>query len=328
MDENRNINVLYSFDNKFWRIALVSMASALNTKYPDTNITIYCMVAPHTHGRRKIDKFVRKHGGRLVWRVINKDENPFVNFAFLRWSPVIFYRLFACNIFPDVEKMLYLDSDTLVMRDLCELFNTDISNYAVGAVRDIAPTNDPLNPSGAYVAHFKEDYLKHDLYVNSGVLLLNLPKMQTMLDKLLAVSVPLRYPDQDVINVALDGAIKSLELKYNFVPNTKISRKFDEAEVVAAQTTPVILHYYATKPYIKDAQYVPVDLYNLYNDIAHSVGFSCEFFAGLENRRKTKDVIKQFVLACRYRVYKIYAILRMIVIVGGRVLFPKHNKQQ
>ena len=327
MAENREINILYTFDNKFWQMAAVAIASVIRAKNPDTKITVYCMVAPHTHGRRKIRKIIEKSGGRLVWRVIRVDENPFKDFAFLRWSPVIFYRLFACDIFPDVEKMLYMDSDTLVMADLCELYNTDVSNYALGAVRDIAPTNDILNPSGSYVAWFMKEFLKHNLYINSGVLLLNLPKMHEYMDKMLGVSVPLRYPDQEVINVALDGKIKSLPLKYNFVPNTQISRNFSKEEYMDAQLKPVILHYYATKPYVRVPE-TPEFLYNIYDSVARSIGFSCDYFYRIEDRRHMGVFIrfKAGFQRVYFHIYKIYAALRMIIVVLWRTIFKKKRK--
>ena len=53
------VNVLYCFDSKFWRMAAVSIESLLNAARDTTQITIYCMVAPRTQGRRKIEKIIK-----------------------------------------------------------------------------------------------------------------------------------------------------------------------------------------------------------------------------------------------------------------------------
>ena len=49
-------------------------------------------------------------------------------------SPETYYRLFIPNLFPDYDKVLYLDSDIIVCEDLTELYNTDIDNLYAGVV--------------------------------------------------------------------------------------------------------------------------------------------------------------------------------------------------
>lgn len=172
------INVLYAFDTRYWKMAAVSIYSLLKNCRSDTICNIHCMVAPYTHGRRNILKIVNNFkNARLVWRPIHKHDNPFIRYDFSRWSPVIFYRLFAHRIFPHLDKILYLDSDTLIFNDLTELYNTDISGFTMGAVRDMAPTEDLNNKNGKYVHDFANKYLKNGPYFNSGVLLINLKNM-------------------------------------------------------------------------------------------------------------------------------------------------------
>ena len=139
-----SINVLYCFDTKFWHLAAVAMQSLLASCAPETKVNFYCMVAPGTKGRKKIQQIIDKHenGAGLTWREIKESENPFQSYEYSRWSPVIFYRCFAHRVFKDIDKLLYLDSDTLICRDLSGLFNTDIEDYVLGAVRDMAPVND------------------------------------------------------------------------------------------------------------------------------------------------------------------------------------------
>ena len=206
------INVLYCFDSKFWRMAAVSMESVLATASDSAQIMIYCMVAPNTDGREQIEKIVKSHksGAGLVWREIKESENPFQNYEYSRWSPVIFYRCIAHRFFKDIDKILYLDSDTLICRDITELFNTDIEDYVLGGVRDMAPVNDKYHPQGIYVKNFSEKYLNDGPYINSGVLLINLRKMAEYENLLFETKVPLYYPDQDLLNAAFAGKIKIL----------------------------------------------------------------------------------------------------------------------
>ena len=47
-----------------------------------------------------------------------------------------FYRLFMPAIFSQYDKMLYLDSDTIVCKDLSQLYNNDIDNFYAGVIKE------------------------------------------------------------------------------------------------------------------------------------------------------------------------------------------------
>lgn len=263
----------------------------MNTQAHPENIVIHCMVAPHTRGKRKIKKIIVGRGGHLVWRVVSPRENPYRGYDYSRWSPVIFYRLFAYRVFPHLDKILYLDSDTLIRADLTKLYNTDISKFAMGAVRDMAPTEIAQNPNGQYVLNFISEHLKHNLYINSGVLLMNLPRMRECESDMLGVRIKLTYPDQDILNVALDGKIRELPLKNNFIPEIYVSSKFNQRNIRAAQKHATIHHFYAIKPYIFHPMFPQT--YSEFYRTASTIGFYPEDFVIADTRRHTKGTKKQ-----------------------------------
>lgn len=76
-------------------------------------------------------------------------------------SPYTLLRLFADEV-PDMpDKILYLDVDILFNRDICLLYETDVSDVEYAAARD----------------HYGKYLIRPD-YVNAGVLLLNLKKIK------------------------------------------------------------------------------------------------------------------------------------------------------
>ncbi|MBR2011979.1 MAG: glycosyltransferase family 8 protein [Alphaproteobacteria bacterium] len=286
------INILYSFDNNFWRMAAISIKSLVDAqKYPE-RVVVHCMVARRTHGKRVIKQIVNGAGAKLVWCTVSKRQNPFYNHYHARWSPVIFYRLFSYRFFPSVEKMLYLDSDTLILDDLTELYNTDVSQHVLGAVRDMAPTEKEDVPGSKEVKAFEDNILKHGVYVNSGVLLMNQAKMRENKDLLLNIQVPLRFPDQDIINAAFDGRIKILPLRYNFVPQIYISKKFSKAEALLAKKNPVIYHFYSYKPYYYDG--APTKIYSMFYRACTALGFYPEDFARKDLKWRMKKEWARF----------------------------------
>lgn len=287
------IKVLYCFDSKFWRMAAVSMESLLATANENTSVKFYCMVAPNTEGREQIENIIKSHksGAGLVWREIKAEENPFQNYEYARWSPVIFYRCIAHRFFTDIDKILYLDSDILVCRDLTELFNTDLNDYVLGGVRDMAPVNDRFHPQGIFVKKFAEKYLNNGPYINSGVLLLNLEKMRENENLLFETKIPLFYPDQDLINAAFAGKIKILPLKYNLAPGLHVPKTFTPTEAHEAMFGGhVIIHCYSVKPY--DYEHAPDQLYEMFSKHAKNIGMEPEKFMEWDreyNMNKIRD---------------------------------------
>ena len=113
------------------------------------------------------------------------------------------------------DKVLYLDIDTLVLDNLDELWNTDMTNYAIMAWpedRDNELIMDWCIPPRKKMQHSK--------YVNSGVVLFNLKfiREHKIDDKWISIlkTIKLPLPDQDAINLACDGYIKYLDTIYNF----------------------------------------------------------------------------------------------------------------
>lgn len=93
------------------------------------------------------------------------------------------------------DKILYLDSDTLVLQNIQDIWYTNIHNNYLAAVRE------------------------NSHYYNSGVMLMNLDYMRkyNSSQKLLKVlnSRVLQFPDQDAINLAFEGKIRNLPYKFN-----------------------------------------------------------------------------------------------------------------
>lgn len=89
------------------------------------------------------------------------------------------------------EKIIYLDTDTVIKSDINELYSIDVSNYEYAAVPD-------------YLGRFFMIYRKFR-YINAGVLLLNLKMMKEtkLLHKCrkLLNEKKLPFPDQDAINI-------------------------------------------------------------------------------------------------------------------------------
>lgn len=104
-----------------------------------------------------------------------------------------------------VERVLYLDADVLVRRNLRALWETDLKKKPIGAVVDVGH---PMGHAG----------VRRGSYFNAGVLLLDLAKVRSTLPQLVQAAderQSSRYKDQDALNAHFRDDWLSLDLKWN-----------------------------------------------------------------------------------------------------------------
>lgn len=136
-------------------------------------------------------------------------------------SPSALLKFLIPNLISEYERILYIDGDVLVRKDITDIFETDIDGYYAAAVADFAGMF-------AYKFHTR---LKLPRYFNTGVLLLNAKRLRAehMDEKLFACKAAhpeYQCMDQDVFNVVFKNEVKFLPHKYNvMMANLEIMQK-------------------------------------------------------------------------------------------------------
>lgn len=157
-----------------------------------------------------------------------------------------YFRYIIANLEPQLEKCLYLDADLIVNGSLKDLWNTALEDCYCAGVKDLF-----IERSGHKKnIHFNEN----DLYINAGVLLLNLTKIrqekmvQKLFDNTISLFDKISYQDQDIINITFKGHLKELDTIYNFTAeNVKREKRKSKKAVV--------IHYTGKrKPWHKDCR--------------------------------------------------------------------------
>ncbi len=136
------------------------------------------------------------------------------------FSVVTYYRLFIASLFPQYDKVLYLDCDLVVLGDVSELYRVELGDNILGA----APEE--------FVQNTKEfrEYAQSALgvdpdgYVNAGVLLMNLAKFreneieERFIKLITEHDFDLLDPDQAYLNYLCQGLIHVLPNGWNKEP--------------------------------------------------------------------------------------------------------------
>ena len=132
-------------------------------------------------------------------------------------------RCCLCDILPEESVVLWLDCDTIVIEDISDLFEIDLTGF------HYAGTIEPAKSKGIF----------H--YVNCGVLLCHLdmlrPWAKELEEQAFLNCYEFQFPDQDVINLLCQGRIREISSEYNFNP------------FVVPTNRPKIIHFAAQKDF-------------------------------------------------------------------------------
>ena len=141
---------------------------------------------------------------------------PFAHFAQSSYySPSIFARLLIPAVLQGTaERVLYLDADILCVGSIGKLMRMDISDTIAAVVPDAEATTARRTVALR---------LKHPRYFNSGVMYMNVDRWissritESTIDAILNDGKNFRFPDQDALNVVLDGRVLFIEKKWNYL---------------------------------------------------------------------------------------------------------------
>ncbi len=248
-----NINVCFTCDNLYSQYAGVTIASILKNAAVDDNLSFY--IISYDISEKNKNKIINlKHIKDCNITFIVPPKSLFKEFEKIKtidYLPLVsFFRLKLSSLINDIDKVIYLDPDTIVKSSLFPLFNIDISNYYCGGVLDIN-----------YEKLGKKINLKTDKsYINSGMLLVNLKKWreenaEKQFTKCAKQYIEeIAFGDQDLINKCFDGEILILDCKWNMqVVNLCCRSQFtDEFNII---------HYTGVSKPWKFASYVPLKKY-------------------------------------------------------------------
>ena len=168
-----------------------------------------------------------------------------------------YYRFLIQQVLPGYDKVLYLDSDLIVRGDVSELYDTELGNNLVAAVRDIDYLGN-LNMNDGNRMKYTNDVLglaDPYGYFQAGVLVLNTEQMRKYypFQKWLEFASEPKYiyDDQDILNAHCQGRVAYLDNAWNVMNDCggRIKKVFSFApaavydEFIRAYANPKILHY-------------------------------------------------------------------------------------
>lgn len=198
--------------------------------------------------RGRLADMIRAAGAEVSWQAVEPERLAMLpSKGPALGSRTSWIRVLLPELLPGVDKVIYLDADTLVLQTLSDLWSTDLRGAPLGAVANVVePARDGhirelgLEPAGAYF--------------NAGVLLMDLETMRRAgaVGRLTAFVAANRerliWFDQDALNVTFAGSWHPLHPRWNaqnsfWTWGEWASRVFEAGPLTEAKSAPAIIHF-------------------------------------------------------------------------------------
>ena len=256
MEKSPVMNVMYTFNDNFVPQSAASIISILENNKTAKAINFYLVVMDVSkENQQKLKSMIEDYGRKVHFIELKNLDSYFgFNFDTGKFHPIVLSRLLVDQLLPSkIDRLLYIDGDTICRGNIQELFTIDMQGKIVG----MALENTFGSKNKATLG------LQNTHYYNAGILLIDLKKWRK--EKIGKKIIEFfsrekdlkefRYNDQDILNCFFKNEIFTIPPKYNYTnaldryyykdlkqieePAEYYSKEiFDEA-----RANPLIVHY-------------------------------------------------------------------------------------
>lgn len=275
----KEVNIALITDSRYSVPTSVVMYSAIKNKCPNSIYNFYIITENTTQNDDEFMLRLKKLAPDTVnINLIPRKEPdlPFENMQRFLQYKVGMHKIYLPEILRNIDKVIYMDGDVIVLKDLQNLFNIDVENVYASVAKD-----------GIFYRFPKEmkemGFDKRGFYFNSGVMLHNLAlqRKDNIVEKLVDYVKNNEdfYGDQDVLNIVFQDKLKLMSYKYNCISTffeaddlNFLSQYFGEElpkDTFYIYENSTIIHYAGDKPWFDN--YSPAYLKELwfryYNEV-------------------------------------------------------------
>ena len=145
MKIKQEIPIFFSSDDRYVPCLSVAIKSLIENSSIQNEYRIIILNTGISENRIKDLKEMETKNVKISFENIDDKTTDLRQALALRlrdyYSATIYYRMFIPSLFPGYEKAIYLDSDMIIKDDIANLYNIDLGNNMIAAVRD-AVVND------------------------------------------------------------------------------------------------------------------------------------------------------------------------------------------
>lgn len=217
--KNNIIPIFFSADDNYIPFLDVSIRSLIEHASKEYKYKIIVLNAGLNQENMNKVKLLENENVQIEFVNISKatksleqDLPNLYHFGLAAW-----YRLFIQSLFPQYDRVIYLDCDIVVLGDISELYNMDLHGNTIGGCKDQII---PRTPEFADYARFAVGIDANE-YINSGILVMDLKKFREQQIEEKFIHIMNKYncdivdPDQAYINFLCKDKIEYLPISWN-----------------------------------------------------------------------------------------------------------------
>lgn len=248
------IPVVLTFDKRIILAASITIKSLIDSAKESTTYNIKILHSDiNLDTQKELSKLTQNTRHTISFYYVDKSIFEGYKISKGSWREIVYYRLLAPEIIAE-DKAIYSDVDVYFKGDLEEIYNTNLDDFEVGAVKAEVNSKDSICHK-----YFEEN--KNEFTYWSGFLLLNCKKLreEKFFDKFAKTAITfkdrLKFFDLDVLNITCNN-IKELPLNYcvlepiieledfkKMQAYKYISKVYSDSQIEEAKNNPVIIHY-------------------------------------------------------------------------------------
>lgn len=218
MKDNNLVPIFYACDSAFLRYTAVSINSLVSNFPKDRKCEIYILNSDIKDNEKQILDVYNRENVKIIFVDVKEQLVNIGKDLPLRdyYSKTTYFRLFIAKMFPQFDKAIYIDSDTVVLGDMAQFFDTQIGENFVGACREQVMVQTDV--FGEYVEQVLG--IDRNNYFNAGVLLINCKKFREenvlgQFINLLSIYNFVVTQDEDYLNVICEDNVFWIDQRWN-----------------------------------------------------------------------------------------------------------------
>ena len=240
------IPIFYACDDNFVKYTIVSLHSMMRHASSDFSYHVYILHTGISEPMQKKVLELSNEDFEISFEDVTEylqsiaDKLPIRDY----YSKTTYYRLFIAEMFPDYDKAIYIDSDTVVQGNISELYRTDLRDAYLGACHEQAMVQ--VDEYGTYAE--KVVGVSRYNFFNAGMLLINCEqfRLHFVLDKFIQYLHTYDFvvtQDEDYLNLICKDHVYWLDQRWNTEIFGEIAYPIEEAKILHYIMTSKPWHY-------------------------------------------------------------------------------------
>ncbi len=242
----QTIPIFYACDDNFVKYTIVSLHSMIKNASKEYNYRIYVLHSGISENMMQKMYELSNENFEIIFADVNEYLDSIASKLPIRdyYSKTTYFRFFIAEMFPEYDKAVYIDSDTVVQGDISELYNVDIGDSYVGACHEQVMVQ--IDVYGTYCEEVV-GISRHNFF-NAGVLLINCEQFRDkkVLDKFITCLQAYNFvvtQDEDYLNLICKDRVYWLDQRWNTEIFAEILYPIEEAKVLHYIMTSKPWHY-------------------------------------------------------------------------------------